>query len=120
MTYADLEAQAWAALPPIRKRLAGRGAVNDLLRVAVRNWSGEYLATCRDDRHRQQYARDLLGRVQQGYASASGIAPGEYGFVWVFILQAVASALIQWLVAWWLERHANRVLIEGWQQEMAT
>ena len=41
----------------------------------------------------------------------------EYGMIWTLLLSAVASAIIQVMVKWWLERRANRVMLMVWQQE---
>lgn len=119
MTLDGLKDIAWASLPPLRKRLVGRAAVNDLLTCAIHNWEGEYLAACADNSQRQVYVRSLLQAVKRAHQPVSGYDAQEYGFIWVFILQAVATALIQWLVEWWLQNRSNRVLIEGWKREMA-
>jgi hypothetical protein len=119
MTLDDLCSVAWSSLPPIRKRLVGRDTVNDLLTCAIHNWEGEYLAACADNQQRQVYVRGLLQSVKRAHQPISGYESQEYGFIWVFILQAVATALIQWLVEWWMKNRANRVLMEGWKREMA-
>jgi len=44
----------------------------------------------------------------------------EYGFVLLSIIAtAVLVAVIQWLVKWWLDRNFNRIMLAGWQREMA-
>jgi hypothetical protein len=118
MTYADLQSEVWRAMPPLRKRIAGREVVDDFVTLAVQNWSGEYLEACADNRQRNVYAAALLGQLKRGHQAVSGAEPTEYGFLWVFLLQAVAAAVIEWLIKWWLDRRANRVLLAGWQQEM--
>lgn len=118
MTFADLQAECWAALPPIRKRLVGRDTVNDLVQLATENWAGEYLNACQDNAQRDVYVHALLGHVKRGHQLATGKDPVEYGFIWAFLLQAVAAAVIQWLVQWWLDRRANRALLTVWQHEL--
>jgi hypothetical protein len=118
MTLADLQAQCWAALPPIRKRLAGRDAVNDLVQLSVANWSGDYLAACRDNQQRDVYVHALLTQLKREHQAMSGQEPGEYGFIWVLLLQAVAVAVVQWLVQWWLERLSHRALLTVMQYEL--
>jgi hypothetical protein len=120
MTLQTMQEIAWQSLPPIRKRMVGRATVNDLVVCAIHNWEGEYLAACADNNQRQVYARGLLQAVKRAHQPISGYEAQEYGFIWVFLLQAVATALIQWLVEWWLKSHANRVLIEGWKRELAS
>lgn len=118
MNLADLQAQCWADLPPIRKRLVGRDVVNDLLQLAVANWSGDYLAACRDNQQRDVYVHALLTQVKREHQAAGDKDPNEYGFIWVFLLQAVAVAVVQWLVAWWLERLSHRALLTVMQHEL--
>jgi len=118
MNLADLREQCWESLPPLRKRLVGRETVDDFVTLAVQNWEGEYLMACQDNEQRQVYVHSMLGNLKRLHQTASPYEAAEYGFIWVFVLQAVAAAAIQWLVTWWLERSANRVLMAGWQQEL--
>jgi len=117
MTYAEFEQAAWDAMPPIRKRVAGRHTFNELLRVATYNWCPDYVSACRTDEQRQVYARQLLEQVRHGHQTMTGATQQEYGFIWVFLLSAVASALIQWLVQRWLDNHFNRADLEAWSRE---
>lgn len=119
MTLDDLREEAWKALPPIRKRLVGRETVNELVTIAVHNWEGDYLAACADNAQRQVYVSALLQAVKRAHQPVSGHEPQEYGFIWVFLLSAVASALIQWLVKWWLDRNFNRECMAQWKRELA-
>jgi hypothetical protein len=118
MTLADFQEQCWASLPPLRKRIVGRETVSDFVTLAVENWEGEYLNACRDNHQRGVYTASLLGHMKRLHQAASPYEAQEYGFIWVFLLQAVAVAVIEYLVKWWLERRANRVLLEGWKAEM--
>lgn len=120
MTLADLRENVWSALPPIRRRLVGRETVDDFVTLAVQNWEGDYLIACGDIEQRRIYARTMLGHLKRLHQAASPYEPIEYGFLWAFLLQAVAAAAIQWLVTWWLDRSANRVLLAGWQQELTS
>ena len=118
MTLADLQEQCWASLPPLRKRIVGRETVNDFVTLAVENWEGEYLNACQDNQQRGVYTHALLGHMKRLHQAASPYEAQEYGFIWAFLLQAVASAVIQYIVKWGLDRRANRVLLAGWKAEM--
>jgi hypothetical protein len=118
MTLADLQEQCWASLPPLRKRIVGRETVNDFVTLAVENWEGEYLNACQDNRQRGVYTHALLGHMKRLHQAASPYEAKEYGFLWTFLLQAVAVAVIEYIVKWWLDRRANRVLLAGWKAEM--
>lgn len=118
MTLDELREQCWQALPPVRKRVVGREIVNDLVTLSVENWQSEYLNACHTNHEMGVYAAALRGNVKRGHQVTSGLEPQEYGFLWALLLQAVATAVIQWLIKWWLERSSNRVLMAGWQQEL--
>ncbi len=114
MTIDDLVAEVWFDLPPIRKRIAGRDTVRSIVVDAIQEWSPEYLMACNDNTQRAVYAADLTKRLEQRYAQQ------EYGFaIMTIILVAVISAVVQWLVKWWLDRHFNRECMAQWQRELA-
>ena len=108
MTLAELQQRCWDDLP-MRKWLAGRARVDTLVEDAIRSWSPAAIAACATKRQRDAYAEGVLLRVQARY--------GE-GFVWVFLLMAVASAVIQWLVTRWLNNHFDRQAIAALHDEM--
>lgn len=115
MTIDDLVDQCWEALPPFRKRLAGRDSVRQVVLDAVREWSPEYLEACRDEAQQGEYVTQLCSRIK-----ARHVQQQEYGFVLMtIILTAVLSAVIQWLVKWWLDNHFHRELMAQWQAELA-
>jgi hypothetical protein len=118
MTLDNLKAACWACMPPMRKRLVGRDVVGDFVQLAVENWEPDYLAACWDNDQRKVYASTLMGHMKRCHQATSPYDAQQYGFIWAFVLQAVAAAVIQWLVTWWLERNANRVLMAGWKQEL--
>jgi hypothetical protein len=43
----------------------------------------------------------------------------QYGMIWTLLLTALASAVFQVLLKWWLERRSNRVLMLVMRQEAA-
>jgi len=120
MTLDELKADAWASLPPIRKRLAGRAICDELVTEAVRNWSGDYIAACHGETQRNDYARQLLEQVRKSHELRAGMTQPEYGFIWVFLLTAVASAVIQWLIKRWLDNHFDAEQMQAWQREVAS
>lgn len=120
MTYAEFEQAGWESMPPIRRRVCGRERFNELLALTIRNWSPDYIDACHDDVHRRRYARELLDRVRHDHQQITGMGQQEYGFIWVFLLCAVASAVIQWLVKRWLDNHFNRDMLQAWQREVAS
>lgn len=114
MTIDELVDQMWDDLPPLRKRLAGREAVRRVVVDAVQEWSADYLAACQDNAQRDVYVADLTKRLERRYAGQ------EYGFaIMSIILLAIVTAVVQWLVKWWLDRNFNRLQMAEWQRELA-
>lgn len=114
MTLDDLVSECWPALPPIRKRLVGRDAVRQIVVDAVQEWAADYLGACQDDAQRKAYADALTKRIEQRCTGRQ-----EYGFaIMSIILVAVISAVVQWLVKWWLDNHIHREQMQSWQREL--
>lgn len=100
MTFEDLAVECWFDLPPIRKRLAGRDAVRQMLADAVCEMDANAIAACGSDVDVKAYEAALLERVKARHVGQ------EYGFVFMsIILTAILVAVIQWLVKRWLDNH---------------
>lgn len=116
MTPADLKQLVWKSLGP-RKWLVGRSQVDLLTQLAVENWHSDYMQAAENDHQRQIVADNTLADVKRVHQAVGGYGEREYGMIWAFLLSAVASAVIQVILKWWLERRANRVMVLVWQQE---
>jgi hypothetical protein len=117
VTIRDLQTYVWRRLG-VLKFLVGRAACDDLVQLAVENWAGEFLKHAQNDNERQVVAGVILQNVKRAHQVASGEDAQEYGVWWVFVLQAVASAVVQLIIKWWLDRRSNRVLMAVWKQEL--
>lgn len=116
MTPADLKEHVWRALGP-RKWLVGREQVELLTQLAVENWQSEYYNAAATDADRQVVAEGTLIAVKRMHQMVGGYGDREYGMIWMLLLSSVASAVIQVVLKWWLERRSNRVMLLIWQQE---
>lgn len=116
MTPADLKEHVWRRLGP-RKWLVGRAQVDLLTQLAVENWDSEFYTAADSDVERQIVADGTLNSVRRMYQAVGGYGEREYGMLWMFLLSGVASAVIQVILRWWLERRSNRVMLLVWQQE---
>ena len=116
MTPADLKEHVWRKLGP-RKWLVGREQVDLLTQLAVENWQTEYYNAADSDQERAIVAEGTLIAVKRMHQAVGGYSDREYGMIWAFLLSAVASAIIQVVLRWWLERRSNRVMMLIWQQE---
>ncbi len=116
MTIADLQTYVWRRLG-VRKFLVGRATCDDFVQLAVENWAGEFLKYAQEQRERNIVAGVIVADIKRAHQVMSGREAAEYGMVWALVLQAVASAAVQLILKWWLERRANRVLLAVWKQE---
>ena len=112
MTSNQLADYVWEQLGP-RKHLAGRQRIAELVEMAVMSWPAEVLGECRDDADRQVVAEHTVGGMRRR------IRDRQYGMIWTLLLTALASAVFQVLLKWWLERRSNRVLMLVMRQEAA-
>ena len=110
MTLPELQTYVWRRLGA-RKYLAGRQAVDDFVQLAVENYADEFLRHCRNDEERTIVAGVIVNNVRRAYEVASGKPTQEYGIWWAFVLQALASAVVQLIIKWWLERRTHRVFL---------
>jgi hypothetical protein len=98
--------------------MVGRRVVNDLVTLAVENWEGEYLGHADTEEGREIVGMSIASRVKRAHQWQSGKEPQEYSMIWMLMLGAVVSGVVQVLIRWWFERQTNRVLMAGWQQEL--
>ena len=116
MSLDGLQHRVWRHLG-LRKHLVGRDEVDLLVRLTVENWQGSYYAAAKDDQELQIVAEGTLVAVKRMHQVLGKYRDGEYGMIWTLLLSAVASAIIQIVLKWWLERRSHRVMLLVWQQE---
>lgn len=116
MKFDDFFEACWKDLPPIRRGIAGRIATRRLFLDAVLEFDMEKATACKTADDYQNYEAELLGKIKKrAYGS------GMYGFAIAgFILMAIASAIVQWIVLWWLNHITDRTSFAALQQEMAS
>jgi hypothetical protein len=103
---------------PLRVRLVGRERLQDLVLIAVTEWPIEPLmGTERGSAVEEKVLEATAKRVSATYEALHG-SEKTYGFIWAFILSAAISAIVQYILEWWLHRPANRVKLAGWQCAM--
>jgi hypothetical protein len=116
VTPADLKEHVWRNLGP-RKWLVGRSQVDLLTQLAVENWKTDFMQAADSDLERQIVAQATLADMKRMHQAVGGYGDREYGMIWTLLLSALASAIIQVMLKWWLERRTNRVMVLVWQQE---
>jgi hypothetical protein len=117
VTVADLKLWVWRNVG-IRRHLVGRQVIDDFTELAVQHWESEAFTHAVDPEQREIVTQQVLASVKRGYQVVSDKEPQEYGFVWVLVLQAVASIVVQLILRWWLDKRINRVRMLVWRQEL--
>ena len=115
-TREELNAYVWRRLG-VRRIIAGRSAVNELIEAAIANWDHECLASAKDSKEREIVANGIVIAMKRTH-QLLGKSEDEYGFIWIILLQALASAVVQILIKWWMESASNKVLLAAMQREL--
>lgn len=114
----EIQDHVWRRLG-IRKVIAGRSRVNELVEIAVANWDHEALKNAKDKKELAIVAEGMVVGIKRtdqmlgNYDSSQ-----EYGFVWAILLQALVGAIVQILIKWWLESSQNRVILWSAKKEL--
>jgi hypothetical protein len=102
---------------PIRARVLGRERLGEIVDLAVARWPAYELLSCgRGSSQEEEVLQSLMQEVSVR-CSATAAKQQTYGFVWMFLMSAVVSAVVQAVLRWWLESSANRAMLRVWQQE---
>jgi hypothetical protein len=118
VTVADLKLWVWRNVG-IRRHIVGRRVIDDFTELAIQHWESEAFTHAVDPEQREIVVQNVLASVKRGYQIVSDKDdPQEYGFVWVLVLQAVASIVVQLILRWWLDKRINRVRMLVWRQEL--
>ncbi len=103
---------------PLGKVMVGRHVMDDFVHLTVENWECEHLNACVEEASRRAVCASMLASVKRGHQVTSGKETQEYGFIWAFLLQMLAAAVIQIILRYWQERASNRVWIVAMKAEL--
>ena len=117
MTLQDLQRTVWRSLP-LRKVIAGRSTVDDLVQLAVESWPCDLMNHAADDAEREVVAMEIERSVKRMHHACTNVDAVSYGILWTFLLQALVSLIVQRLVAWWMENRANRAFLVVMKYEL--
>lgn len=117
MTLHDLQNQIWQDLP-LRKRVAGRDTIDDLVQLAVESWPTEYMNHATSDQERRVVAAEVERSIKRLHHACTRTDSVSYGILWSLLLQGLASAIVEWLVRWWIDRRSNRAILIAMQYEL--
>jgi hypothetical protein len=113
----DLREYVWRRLGP-RKFVAGRQMVNDLVDLTVENWEPDAIDNAKDAAELELVKTSILQSVKRMHQACGEYGNAEYGFIWVILIQALASLVVQLIVHWWFKSSSNRKAMMEWKQEM--
>lgn len=102
----------------VRRLVAGRKRIDELVEAAVANWDSQAVANAKDHTQLAVVAESMIVGVKRTHQMLGDHQIEEYGFIWAILLQALASAVIQILIKWWLESRENRLLMLCAQKEV--
>lgn len=117
MNLANLQQRVWRRLG-LRKHLVGRDEIDLLVRLTVENWQVAYYNAAKDEHELQVVAEGTLVAVKRMYRVFTNYDDRQYTMLWGILLQALAAAVIQQVLRWWLERRAHRAFLIVWQDEL--
>lgn len=115
----EIQDHVWRRLG-VRKFIAGRDRVDELIEIAVANWDDEAVRSAKDKKELGIVAGGMvigIKRTDQMLGDHS-YSEQEYGFIWAILLQALVGAIVQILIKWWLESTENRILLESAKREI--
>lgn len=101
----------------VRKFIAGRDRVNELVEASLANWDHEALTNAHNEKERSIVAEGMVIGVKRT-DQMLGNHEQEYGFLWAILLQALVGAIVQILIKWWLESSKNRVILWAAKKEL--
>jgi hypothetical protein len=107
----EIQVHVWRRLG-IRRLLAGKKTVMELAEIAVANWDEMAVSSAKDAKDMEIVAHGMMIGIKRTHQMLGDYElDEEYGFVWVILLQALASAIVQILIRWWQESRENRLAI---------
>lgn len=109
MTLDELQAYVWHRLPLWRKRLAGRAEVDALVSMAVGHWDADAIGAVSP----AEATAGMVNRLRHARQRAG--TPKEVGFLWLFLFELLASAIVQILIKWWWESASHRAAMATMQ-----
>jgi hypothetical protein len=114
----EIQEHVWRRLG-VRKLIAGRDRVNELVEIAVANWDHEALKSARNKTELGIVAEGMaIGIKRTDQMLGNYDSRQDYGFIWAILLQALVGAIVQILIKWWLESSQNRVILWSAKKEL--
>lgn len=117
MNLEGLREIVWRRLP-IRRAIAGRQVVNDLVQLTVESWPVDLMNHAVDDIERQVVCKEIERSVKRLYTACGSADAVSMGVLWTFVLQALVSLIVQRILEWWQENRANRAFLVVMKHEL--
>jgi len=111
----DLQKYVWRRLG-LRKHIVGKEQVCELVESAVLQFDCDAVANAKSMKELGIVAQNMTEAITETFEQQEA---GEYGFVWVILLQALAGAIVQILIRWWMESPENKATMESIRRELS-
>lgn len=118
-TLPQFQDYIWSQLPERQRERAGREVVNDLVAAAVQEWPDDQLSQSTSGDELEiatltELRKTVTRHMQLMYGEK---ASGEYGMIWLIVLQIVLPIVIDKILEWWRKRKENRGRIRIWRRK---
>lgn len=104
----------WESLP-VRKEVAGRETVDDLILVLIQLWPDEYLEACERGSGGDTVCMESLALDSERILTLI-YGDDRYRIMLMLGMQVVTYRTINLMNDWWRRKKANRVKLEEWRK----
>ena len=108
----------WESLP-VRKEVAGREIVDDLITVLVQLWPAEFLAACERGSTGDSVCMESLAKDSERLLTVI-YGDDRYRVMWMLAMNVMTHKAINLMNDWWRRRKGNRVKLEEWRKNWVT
>lgn len=118
-SLSELQRHVWRRLG-VRKYIAGRDSVCELVEMAVANWDEAAVSNATTQGERDIVTQGMVIAIKRTHQMLGdyGDEDQEYGFLWAILFQALVGAIVQILIKWWLESQQNRATMMEMRKEI--
>ncbi len=114
-TLEQFQEWVWSELP-VRKHMAGKEAVFDVVAIIVQEWPDIVLAEAKSGGPAELIAmKELAKTVKRHMALVYG--DKDFGTVWLIALQILLPLIVDLTLKWWRRRKEHRGRLRMWRRK---
>ena len=108
----------WESLP-VRKEVAGKEIVDDLVLVLVQLWPDTYLEACDRGSSGDTVCMESLAADSERLMTVL-YGDDRYRVMWMLAMNLITHKTINLMNDWWRRKKANRAKLEEWRKNWVT